>query len=136
MYGRNRVENIHIPHCSRKVRVDETWFLRDNENFCRRRFYIVYECPVCRHRVGYLVEIDRNTKKRHSRYYKEKTGELAKKEYELISQVVYTSRDRIPSKGSTYGLCYGDYKEDVKNGKITEYKRDFYGNFEKKVILT
>lgn len=134
-WGEIGVNCLTIPHCSRKVNVDETWFLNDNDEYFRRKFHIVYECPVCGHRVGYLVQTDKKTRTKFGKFFKEKNGELAKAEYNLLPEILYTSKDINPmdKRAEPFGLCFGEYKETVKDGKVVkvvEKRKDFYGNSE------
>ena len=42
-------------HCNTNFKSHETWFLKDNENFTRRKFYLG-TCPICKKGLALLVE--------------------------------------------------------------------------------
>ena len=42
-------------HCNRKFKSEEVWFLKDNKNFRKRKFYLA-TCPICKKGLAKLAD--------------------------------------------------------------------------------
>ncbi len=119
-----------IVHCSMKISPEVVLFLHDTDT-CFRRTFQITTCPKCGKTLGLLTQYVKATKER--KQIKFKTTEKAEKAYRKYKmEANYTSAD-IPKSDTTFGLRYGSYTENRKNGKIvgyTEKATDFYGKSE------
>lgn len=122
-------------HCNIKFKPHETWFLYNNKNFTRRKFYLA-TCPICQKGLAKLVE----TRIDDGEVFSEVVSgsKLEKLMPRLIKEVRYTNEDMKKFKTSPFGLCYGNNKEiHNSKGEIIEIRQtrcDFYGN--KELILS
>ena len=116
-------------HCNTNFKSHETWFLKDHENFTRRKFYLG-TCPICKKGLALLVE----TRILDGEIFRDAISgaRLEKLMPVLINDVEYTNKDMNKFKKAPYGLCYGDNKEiHNSKGEIIEIRQsrcDFYGN--------
>lgn len=102
--------------------------MQDNELYYNRRLYIT-TCPVCEKFLAELVQRRKEDKEVVRRLFK---ANKAEKIYEKsLSEVIYKYSDLPKKQKNTFGLCYGEYTEKVKDGKVVkiiEKAKDFYGN--------
>ena len=116
-------------HCKKRFKPLEVWFLKDNENFTRRKFYLA-TCPICGKGIAKLVE----TRIADGIiFYDTILGDkLEKITPRLIKEVDYTNKDLVKIQSAPYGFCYGENKE-IHNSKgevveIQQKRCDFFGN--------
>lgn len=126
-----------IIHCAMKISPTEVLFLRDTDT-CFRRTFQITTCPKCGKKLGLLTQYVKTTKER--KQVKFKTTEKTEKAYRKYKiEANYSSFD-IPKSDTTFGLRYGSYTTNKKNGKVvgyTEKAKDFYGKTEtlRKIIV-
>lgn len=119
-----------IVHCNGKLVPDIILFLHDTERFYKRTFQIV-TCPRCNKTIGLLTQYLKDTNEYRQIKFKE-TAKTMRAYRKYRQETNYTSRDIIKNTG-TYGLRYGDFVENKKNGKVVGYTikaKDFYGGSE------
>ena len=119
-----------IVHCNGKLVPDIILFLHDTERFYKRTFQIV-TCPRCNKTIGLLTQYLKDTNEYRQIKFKE-TAKTMRAYRKYKQETNYTSRDIVKNTG-TYGLRYGDFVENKKNGKVVGYTikaKDFYGGSE------
>ena len=121
-------------HCNKQFKSFEIWFLNDNKDFTKRKFYLGV-CPVCGACIVELVE----TRKYDGAFFRKTfyKSEAEKLTQKLMSQVQYTSADVKKFKRIPFGFCYGENIE-IHNSKgqvieIRQKRCDFFGN--KEIVL-
>ena len=89
-------------HCNIKFKPHETWFLYDNKNFTRRKFYLA-TCPICQKGLAKLVE----TRIDDGEVFSEVVSgsKLEKLMPRLIKEVRYTNEDMKKFKTSPLGFA-------------------------------
>ena len=118
-----------IVHCNMRLRSDEILFLYDNDKYIRRKLYFVNECPVCQKPLAMLVQTRISDNKKFKTLYKKEAALKAFEKY--LQETNYKSTDVPKTSGETFGLCYGEYTEQRRNGKVVKIKekaKDFFGN--------
>lgn len=120
---------VMIIHCNMRLRSDEILFLYDNDKYIRRKLYFVNECPVCQKPLAMLVQTRISDNKKFKTMYKKEAALKAFEKY--LQETNYKSTDVPKISGETFGLCYGEYTEQRRNGKVVKIKekaKDFFGN--------
>lgn len=120
---------VMIVHCNMRLRSDEILFLYDNDKYIRRKLYFVNECPVCQKPLAMLVQTRISDNKKFKTLYKKEAALKAFEKY--LQETNYKSTDVPKTSGETFGLCYGEYTEQRRNGKVVKIKekaKDFFGN--------
>lgn len=118
-----------IIHCNMRLRSDEILFLYDNDKYIRRKLYFVNECPVCQKPLAMLVQTRISDNQKFKTLYKKEAALKAFDKY--LQETNYKSTDVHRTSGETFGLCYGEYTEQRRNGKVVKIKekaKDFFGN--------
>ena len=118
-------------HCNRKFKSEEVWFLKDNKNFRKRKFYLA-TCPICKKGLAKLVETRKSDGKIFSEIMSGKKLENFTQRF--IKEVNYTDKSFPNFKNSLFGLCYGENHEiHNSKGEVVEIRQkscDFFGNKE------
>ena len=112
-----------------RLRSDEILFLYDNDKYIRRKLYFINECPVCQKPLAMLVQTRISDNKKFKTMYKKEAALNAFEKY--LQETNYKSTDVPKTSGETFGLCYGEYTEQRRNGKVVKIKekaKDFFGN--------
>ena len=119
-------------HCS-QFKADDIYYLTENEIYTNRILSIGF-CPVCKRPVAELIEYNFAGGMNKITVSGIHAQNLM---VQLKSDIVYSVRElnfkKLKSK--PYGWKFGVNKES-KNGKISQYACDFYGNKElvKKIV--
>lgn len=116
-------------HCCSFDALD-IWYLKNNENFCRRTLYIGF-CPLCKKPVIELIQQNKHT---HTYSFLKKVGPKANMlTTELLPEKEYARSEVHKDKvvNLPFGWKYGinkEYKSGSNGSVIKQFASDFYGN--------
>jgi len=118
--GIGRFEELYsFTHCSVKFKQEETWYLKDNKNFCNRRLEIGI-CPLCEYDIVAFIETRISDKKEFIQI---------ETEYKALDIVEHCKcevkrADKTVPKGRLYGFVYGVNKEiHNRKGEVTKIRQ-------------